>query len=153
MPFGGKYFVEVLAKRKSITQHRADLTATRTTILDRARAAGDSDYHRKVMSHIIGIERWGQSRLRVFLGGPLKQEEYDGYRPARESSYTELLGQFEETRQATLKLVDELAATKLDPAARSLHNMFGPLTVQGWLYYLCFHANAESIRRLCRAKG
>ena len=34
-------------------------------------AAKDNQSNRKLLSHISGIERWGQSRLRVALGEPL----------------------------------------------------------------------------------
>lgn len=145
---GGKLFIEMPAARKSFTDLQQDLEQGRNVILERATKAGDTDYHRKVLNHIIGIERWGQSRLKVFLGEPFIRDEYDSYRPARETSYTDLQRQFDETRQITLHLAAELATTPIHHSLRSMHNMFGPLTSRGWLYYLYFHANAESMRRL-----
>jgi len=145
---GGKLFIEMPAARKSLSDLQQDLEHGRNVILERATGAGDNDYHRKVLNHIIGIERWGQSRLKVFLGEPFIHDEYDGYRPPKETSYIDLQRQFDETRQGTLHLAVELATTPVDPSRRSMHNMFGPLTPRGWLYYLYFHANAESMRRL-----
>ncbi len=145
---GGKLFIEMPAARKSFTDLQQDLALGRSVILERATKAGDTDYHRQVLNHIIGIERWGQSRLKVFLGEPFIRDEYDGYRPSRDTSYTELQRQFDETRQTTLHLMAQLTTAPVDPSMRSMHNMFGPLTPRGWLYYLYFHANAESMRRL-----
>jgi hypothetical protein len=142
MHFGGKLVIEAPAARKTFDELQRELTENRTLVISRAHAVGDTDQHRKSLNHIIGIERWGQSRLKVFLGAPFKQEEYDSYRPSRDASYADLLRQFEETRQATLNLAVEVATEQIDPAARSPHNMFG------WLFYLSFHANAESMRGL-----
>jgi hypothetical protein len=143
---GGKLFIEMPAARRSFTDLQKDLALGRSVILERAIKAGDTDYHRKVLNHIIGIERWGQSRLKVFLGEPFIRDEYDGYRPPSETSYPDLQRQFDETRQTTLHLIARLTTTPVDPSLRSIHNMFGPLTPRGWLYYLYFHANAESMR-------
>ena len=109
-------------------------------------AAKDTDYNRKLLSHITGIERWGQSRLRVALGEPLAMDEYDGYRPPREASWAELQEAFRSTRQQTVAL-----AGKLDPAiaagVKVPHNQHGPLTVRSWLRYLDMHATWEAEKR------
>jgi hypothetical protein len=106
-------------------------------------AAKDSESNRKLLSHITGIERWGQTRLQVALGAPLAIDEYNGYRPARDDSWAELQDAFRSTRQQTVDL-----ARQLGPAVEAVvhvpHNQFGPLTVRSWLRYLDMHANMEA---------
>lgn len=106
-------------------------------------AATDSPGNRDLLSHITGIERWGQSRLQVALGAPLTLDEYDGYRPPREASWAELQEALRDTRQQTVAL-----ARQLEPAiaggVQVPHNQFGPLTVRSWLRYLDMHANLEA---------
>lgn len=101
----------------------------------------DGDFNRRVLNHVIGIERWGQRRLKVALGEPFVTEEYDGYRPPRETGWTDLQALFAETRAATVAL-----ARQLDDKAdvKILHNGWGELTVRGWLNYLHVHASLES---------
>jgi hypothetical protein len=105
----------------------------------------DIDQNRRILSHIIGIERWGQRRLRVFLGEPFVDEEYNSYRPPREMSWSELRTQFRETRTQTLTLIDPIAAA--DPGGqRVYHNQWGLLSARGWLNYLDVHARGESFK-------
>jgi hypothetical protein len=106
-------------------------------------AAKDSPDNRKLLSHISGIERWGQSRLQVALGAPLAMEEYDGYRPPSEASWTELQDAFHSTRQQTVALARQLGPA-LEAGVHVPHNQFGPLTVRSWLRYLDIHANMEA---------
>lgn len=103
----------------------------------------NNDRNRQVLNHIIGIERWGQSRLRVALGEALVRDEYNGYRPARETDWVTLKQQFTETRAATVALVQDL--DKAGVVSRKVwHNRYGEITVKGWLRYLNIHANMES---------
>ena len=106
-------------------------------------AAKDSEHNRQLLSHVSGIERWGQSRLRVALGEPLAMDEYDGYRPAREASWAELQDAFRSTRQQTVALAGQLDQTVIG-GVKVPHNQFGPLTVRSWLRYLDIHANMEA---------
>lgn len=142
---GGSVFLERLAKDKSCSQLAERLETDGRGLLEHYAAVGDDSHHRRVLSHIIGIERWGQSRLQVFLGAPLKQEEYDGYRPARETQWDTLQKQFSETRAETVRLARELHE-KTDSTRKVLHNMYGPLTARAWLNLLNTHANMESRR-------
>lgn len=109
-------------------------------------ATKDSESNRRLLSHITGIERWGQSRLRAGLGEPLVMDEYDGYRPPRAASWAELQEAFHSARQQTVAL-----AGQLEPAvaagAKIPHNQFGPLSVRSWLRYLNMHANLETRKR------
>jgi len=106
-------------------------------------AAPDRAENRRLLSHIIGIERWGQNRLRVALGAPLVMDEYDGYRPPQEATWEDLQAAFGQTRQETVAL-----ASQFGPALASSspipHNQFGPLTVRSWLRYLDVHASLEA---------
>jgi hypothetical protein len=106
-------------------------------------AASDSEHNRRLLSHITGIERWGQSRLRVALGEPLAMDEYDGYRPAAEASWAEVQDAFHDTRQHTVALARQLGPA-VDAGVHVPHNQFGPLTVRSWLRYLDIHANMEA---------
>ncbi len=109
-------------------------------------ASKDNEPNRRLLSHITGIERWGQSRLRAALGEPLIMDEYDGYRPPREAGWPELQAAFRSTRQQTVEL-----ASQLEPAiaagVKVPHNQYGPLSVRSWLRYLDMHANLEAEKR------
>ncbi len=111
-------------------------------------AAKDSEHNRKLLSHITGIERWGQSRLQVALGAPLTMDEYDGYRPPREAGWAELRDAFRSTRQQTAALAGQLNQA-IANGVKVPHNQFGPLTVRSWLRYLDIHAamEAKKLRR------
>jgi hypothetical protein len=106
-------------------------------------AARDSADNRALLSHITGIERWGQNRLQAALDAALTMDEYDGYRPSREAGWAELQDAFRSTRQQTVAL-----ARQLEPAIASgvkvPHNQFGALTMRSWLRYLDMHANLEA---------
>lgn len=108
----------------------------------------DNPDNRKLLSHIVGIERWGQSRLRVALGEPLTMDEYDGYRPPREAAWPALQDAFAETRRQTVILAQALDQAKV-AEVKVPHNQFGPLRVRSWLRYLDMHANLEA-RKLKR---
>ena len=96
-----------------------------------------------MLRHIAGIERWGQSRLRVFVGAPFVRDEYDGYQPGTTLSLDEQRAFFRTTRQETIALAQTLAAAKIADTATVVHNDLGPLTARGWLCYLEMHARFE----------
>lgn len=133
MPFRG-LSVEQMAQRLELDGR----TLERTFV-----AAKDNEHNRRLLSHITGIERWGQSRLRVALGAPLVMDEYDGYRPPREATWVELQDAFHSTRQETVALARQLGQA-LAASVKTPHNQFGPLTVRSWLRYLNIHANMEA---------
>lgn len=95
--------------------------------------------------HVIGIERWGQRRLRVALGEPFMQEEYDRYRPAAHDMPT-LSQEFADTRAETLRIARQLCEQHISPVQQVAHNDMGGVTVRGWLHYLDGHAYRESSR-------
>lgn len=133
-------------QRKSLADLEQTLQTAGESLKQKVAAAPDTETNRKTLSHIIGIERWGQKRLTVALGEPLAVEEYDLYRPGRDASWADLQQQFTQTRQASVALVQQLQQTQVDPGRKIKHNGYGDLTVRGWLRYLIFHANAESWR-------
>ena len=93
------------------------------------------------LRHIIGIEKWGQSRLRVALGEPFVFDEYDDYRPSNGLSWNELQDEFAQTRAETLALISEIRDNDSYHSYRILHNEFGELSVDSWLFYLRIHAD------------
>ncbi len=113
---------------------------------NRFSSARPTDKNAAVGAHVIGIERWGQSRLRVFLGEPLVMDEYDGYRPPDDMTVTEMITLFRETRAETVHLAESLAKSSVPDTAVVPHNQAGDLTVRGWLAYLDGHSTRESSR-------
>ncbi len=120
------------------------LTISADAIDARAAAARDTSKAQIVLRHITGIERWGQNRLRVFLGQPLTLDEYDGYRPANNLTTEQQREEFRKTRAQTVALVQQLAAANIAKDSHVRHNQFGPISLRGWLRYLEFHARQES---------
>lgn len=108
--------------------------------------SADSQRNRQVLNHIIGIEKWGQSRLRVGLGEPLKDEEYDTYRPSKSQSWEQLKTEFRITRRKTVALAEELDNKQVNQLATVKHNQYGELSLGAWLRYLHMHANLEAKR-------
>lgn len=104
--------------------------------------------HCAALSHVIGIERWGQRRLRVALGEPPILDEYNAYRPPRERAWQELVADFKVTRQETLSLIDEIERCELPEGWKFHHNMFGDLSVRGWLRYLTMHSDPRGGHRI-----
>ncbi len=131
------------ASKTTLVEQAAKLQMMGLALAARYAAAADTPANRERLRHITGIERWGQSRLRVALGEPLMMDEYDDYRPPADLSWPDLQAAFEETRQATVALIEQLHKAGA-AAVKTPHNQFGDLTVRGWLAYLNNHANLES---------
>lgn len=136
-------FFERPGRGKNLDEWRAALIASGAAIDQRAAAAKDPVKASIVLRHISGIERWGQRRLRVFLGEPALTDECDGYRPGTDLTLDEQRAFFRETRDGTIALIDQLKAADSAPDTVS-HNDYGPLSMGGWLRYLDIHANLES---------
>jgi hypothetical protein len=109
------------------------------------KGSGTESQHR-VLTHIIGIERWAQSRVAVALGQPFKQEEYTNYRPARTTEWSDLLPLFRATRAESVALAEQLAAQNVPTNLKVKHNQYGDLSVRAWLQYMVGHADFESKR-------
>lgn len=136
--------IERPAAKLSLDQHIERLRETGVSVAERLAGKGDSPRNRKQLAHIIGVERWGQSRLRTLAGEPFARDEYDGYRPSPMLDWNDLQAAFATTRVETVALACELRQRGVPPTATALHNSLGDLTLRGWLRYLANHASRES---------
>ncbi len=136
-------FIEWPVRERSLKDLREEFINTVEPIEARIRKAKTPEAE-EIIRHIIGIERWGQSRLRVALGDPLVMDEHHDYKPPQGLGKDILLREFRKTRIGTLELIELLKGT-IDPQYIP-HNAMGPLSTRGWLYYLCQHALWESRR-------
>ncbi|MBE2220219.1 MAG: hypothetical protein IAF02_01685 [Anaerolineae bacterium] len=139
-------FSERAGQKHTLAEWQTVLQASGAVVNGRFQASTDTDKHHNTGRHIIGIERWGQSRLRVFLGEKLVMDEYDEYRPAADLDMDALRKIFSETRQETIALTANIQEAGISPAQTVAHNDMGNLTVRGWLAYLNGHASRESGR-------
>ncbi|WP_170148236.1 DinB family protein [Meiothermus hypogaeus] len=143
MRLGVPWFVEGPASRRSYVQLYRALEQSGPQIVARIRKSRSSQTG-KTIRHIIGIERWGQRRLRVALGEPLLMDGHHPYKPPEGLTHDRLAEEFQATRQQTLALVKRLE--DLPVGEKIPHNSLGPLSVKGWLFYLNLHADLESRR-------
>ena len=149
MSFIGKIigvFMERGAKNLSFAELKQKLVESGHEIETQLDTAPDTPKNREQLNHIVGIERWGQRRLRMVLGDSPVADEYDGYRLPEVSTFDALREGFKTTRAETVALVDELQQMGIPTRAIVPHNDIGDFTVGGWLYYLNGHANRESTR-------
>lgn len=136
--------IERSANKQTLDQLADNLVKGAAGIKERISEKPDSQHNRDKLAHIIGIERWGQSRLKVALGETFIRDEYDGYRPPLTTSWDELQTAFHQMRDNTITIARELGKAKITPEKTVHHNDFGDMSVHGWLHYLNFHANQES---------
>lgn len=136
--------IEGPARRATWQSQIAGLETSGAGIQARCAKASGREGDLDQLRHIIGIERWGQSRLRTILGAPLTTDEYDGYRPEDIGDWPSLTAAFVATRAATVALAHELQAAGVDRTRMVPHNQLGALSVGGWLQYLRMHAGLES---------
>jgi hypothetical protein len=141
-----KPVIEQQGRRHALEAWAPVLKATGRDVEARLQEVPDTPGNREVANHIVGIERWGQRRLRVALGEPPIRDSYRGYRLPEGTPLEELIKAFSETRQQTVELADALYAAKLAPGLTVEHNDLGPLSVRGWLAYLSLHAKREALR-------
>lgn len=134
------------ARQTTLSQFIAKLEESGRAIEERAAKTADTPSNCTQLAHIAGIERWGQRRLRVLLGEPYVQDEYDGYRPAADLNYAQLRDFFHTTRQDTIRLARQLADMGIADAATVPHNFIGKLSARAWLRYLEIHASSEGKR-------
>jgi hypothetical protein len=103
--------------------------------------AGDNPTSRRVLRHIVAIERWGLNRLRMLLKEkPLQMDSSQAHYPLESSAWSVLLTDFKDVRRELVALTPFLESATNKVA----HNMMGDLSPRAWLKYLDFHANAES---------
>lgn len=143
LKFGTDLLLDFPVRRQSLDDLAARLEESGKSILRRCAALPATPFNHKLLSHIIGIERWGQRRLQTALGAELILDEYDGYRPAPETSWQALQAEFEATRRDTLALAQNLSQVD-SPDLRIPHNAYGPMRLRAWLVYLDLHASIET---------
>ncbi len=138
--------LERQAKGRSVQEFAGLLEHSGAEVAKRLQGAPDTPHNREVANHIVGIERWGQRRLRVALGEPPIMDSYRGYRLPEGVDLEALRSAFTNTRRDTVELARELGFTDPQSQRKVRHNDFGELSVGGWLAYLDGHAKRESTR-------
>jgi hypothetical protein len=138
--FVAGFMLERPGHKRTFDQWASQLLASGEKITERLAGADDSPSNGACLRHIIGIERWGQSRLRVALGEPFKEDESDDYYPAENLDWAALQSEWTSARQDTVALAHQLAGAPVNLSLTILHNQFGPLSAYAWLRYLEVHA-------------
>lgn len=101
--------LEFPVRNKNISELAALLEISGKEIKGKlATAQNDSADNQEQMRHIIGIERWGQPRLRGFLGDAAPHDEHDDYLPETGADLRELLALFQEARAKTVYLAIQI---------------------------------------------
>lgn len=140
------------AARQSYAELGQKLERGGLLLAGRAARAADTDANRAVLTHVIGLERWGQNRLRVALGQrEYVLDEHHPYKPGAGATLRELQDLLSQTRSQTVDLVRQLHDHPPAEGVTVEHNALGPLSAKAWLRYLTWHADLES-RRLRGAK-
>jgi hypothetical protein len=127
---------------RSVVELAEALSASDLEVRERIAKKKPTPANAARLRHVIGIERWGQRRLRVFLGDPLEMDGHQPYKPPADADWPTLQAELASARADTVALAGMLTA--VDPARTVPHNQFGPLTVRGWLRYIQGHASTES---------
>jgi hypothetical protein len=135
--------IERPASKLTLAQLEENLATNGQQVQKRMTEAGATPSNREKAYHVIGIERWGQRRMRVALGEELLADRYHGYRPAPDLAWQDLGAAFHAARQDTIALTRQIEQADTE-AVLVPHNSLGELSVRGWLRYLDKHANLES---------
>ena len=133
-------------RNASMADLAAKLSSSGDVLITRFGGIVNRDANREALRHIIGIERWAQQRLKVFLGYPFQQDEYDGYRPSDAHSWNDLRDLFAEVRRDTVSIARQIDQQKLPDTEKVPHNMAGPISAKAWLRYILDHSKRESMR-------
>lgn len=142
--FAGERFFDRPGESQSLAEHAEGLRSSGEAIQARLAPVSAGERHREVLRHVVGIERWGQRRLRVLLGEPFVDDGHQPYKPPSEAPWDALLDEFRATREETVRLAGALAAA--GPEGKVRHNDFGEMGAGGWLRYLRRHADMETKR-------
>lgn len=134
------------AQKLTLAEHITQLAESGEALAYHYSQCPDTEQNCAQLAHVITIERWGQDRLRAFLGDPLPDNTSDAYRPAADLAWQDLQDEFAATRENTLALAEQLADQDIDDTVTIPHDQYGKLTVRGWLHYLNAHANLKSKR-------
>jgi hypothetical protein len=141
-----RFVIEGPAARQGLPQLRQQLERSGDTLAGRFEAASDTPQGRKLLRHIIGIERWGQRRLQVVLGDlPFEADGHQKFLPSEEARLPQLVSELRETRAETLALAERVGHGGVADE-RVPHDFFGPLSAAGWMRYLRLHSDREAKR-------
>ena len=140
----GRFFFERPGSKLSFDELAQELETTSTQMLERLAGVSPQPKDHTRLRHIIGIERWGQRRLHVFLGEPFVMDGHHPYKPDESLDWPALLDAFKETRAQTLAMIDPLSQADTAGTASVEHNEFGAFSARGWLKYLSGHATSEA---------
>jgi hypothetical protein len=132
------------ARGKTYADFQRAFEKTGQAVHGRFTTSRDTPGHREKGQHIVGIERWSQSRLRVALGEAYKQDEYDGYRPGGDLDMGELAQAFADARAESSRLAQALEAAAVPLSQKINHNQMGEFTIGAWFNYIILHASRES---------
>ena len=146
MHWGAQLILERPAKKMTVDDLLSQLGQSNRHLTEHLNACSDTQANRRQLCHLIGIERWGQRRLRVAFGEPFLTEEYDHYRPSPDRSWEDLKKEWEITRQASLTMFKGFSEER---NIKIEHNQYGSLSVKAWLRYLDIHASSEGKRIRC----
>ncbi len=136
--------LETPARRRSYAELRRSLDEAGVRMERRAAQAADTESNRRQLRHIIGIERWGQSRLKVLGGAPFVEGGHRPYLPADALDLAGLRQLASLTRAQTSEFARSFEVRP--PQDKVEHNALGPISARAWLRYLILHAELESLR-------
>jgi hypothetical protein len=140
----GRLYFERPAHRYTVAEHAERLRRSGEKLAARLAAAAGTPKHREKLRHVVAIERWGQRRLKVFVGEPFVLDRHHPYTPP-DAGWEQLRRDFDATRAETVALAERLSSP--EPATHVRHNQFGELSARGWLRYITGHAHVE-LRKL-----
>jgi hypothetical protein len=139
-------FVERPAARRGSARLAEELEQSADALLRTLADSKSPERAAKQARHILGIERWGQQRLRVALGErAFERDSHHPYLPDAQLNREGVVALLREARAETVKLARRLASEGKGRVAVE-HNSIGPLTADGWLRYLKVHADLEAKR-------
>lgn len=142
----GKYLlIARSASRFNLTGHLSNLETSREKLMARLAGSKDTTVNRIQLRYLIGIERWTQKRLKVFVGAEADQNEPEMYMPDGVLKWEALRHEFKIARNETVALVKEIASETMDAQTVS-HNQYGDLTLNEWIHFLNIQTNMESRR-------
>lgn len=142
----GPVVFDWLGKGVSTADLAAELEASGKRNLQQLMERMPTKHNYNLLNHLIGIEKWSQRRLQVALGeSTFVLDEHDDYRPEFGLSWNELQDVFSQTRTDTLVLAEKIGLADCGDM-RVLHNDFGEISANHWLYYLRLHANGELLK-------
>src|SRR5688572_27295529 len=100
--WAGGLFFEKPARKQTLAEHLVELRRSGADLEARL-SAFQGDRKTEQLRHVIGIERWGQSRLRVLIGQPFVPGGHRPYLPRDGLSWDELVREFAATRAETVE--------------------------------------------------